>query len=222
MFLIPMFIEMFDDLKIKQEGLTRALVAISYFLWQSWQVLLIGLIAIVFGVYLWGRSLRGKRQLDRFLLWFPLTRYFTKINVVVQTSKTLGMLLASGVHLAEALDIVCNIVDNTVLVDTLKRARDKIIKQGKIAYYLEKTGIFPPIASYMIRTGEQSGELAGMLTMVGKDYEAEFIEVIDSIVGKINPLMLMLIGGAVVLMVAGVFLPLFSAMGSIQTLMFQG
>ncbi len=69
------------------------------------------------------------------------------------------MLLESGVNLAESLDIVVNIIDNRVLAHELKEARDKIIKQGKITQYLKQTGIFPPIAIYLIGTGEESGSI---------------------------------------------------------------
>lgn len=220
-FLVPMFVEMFDDLKIKPEAVTELLMSASEFLRSNWAYLLAGVIITVIGVYIWQRTASGKKTLDKLVLTLPFTRYFAKTSVVVQFSKTLGMLLASGVNLAEALDIVCNIVDNSVLVETLKGARDNIIKQGKIAYYLEQTKIFPPIASYMIRTGEQSGELSQMLLTVGHDYEVTLIDIIDRSVSKINPIMLVVIGGVVVLMIIGVFLPLFSAMGNIQTLMFQ-
>ncbi len=141
--------------------------------------------------------------------------YFSKTKAVVQFSKTLGMLLESGVNLAEALDIVCNIVTNTVLTDKLRQARDSIIKEGKIAKYLKETGIFPPIASYMISTGEESGKLAEMLLTVGDDYEVELGEITDGLVNKINPIMMMVMGGIVGFIVLAIFLPILE-MGNIQ------
>ena len=85
------------------------------------------------------------------------------MGAVVQFSRTLGMLLESGVNLSEALDIVVKIIDNRILKDALSKARDNIIKQGKIAEYLRQTGIFPPIAIYLLKTGEESGQLDFML-----------------------------------------------------------
>ena len=67
---------------------------------------------------------------------------FFKTKAVVQFYQTLGMLMESGVNLAQALDIVCNIVENKELVGKLQEARDNIIKEGKIARYLEQTGLF--------------------------------------------------------------------------------
>ena len=96
--------------------------------------------------------------------------------------------LEGGVNLAEALDIVVNIIDNQILAHTLQEARDKIIKQGRIAQYLKQTGLFPPIAIYLINTGEQSGQLDTMLLTVAKNYEVELTEITDNLSAKLGPL----------------------------------
>ena len=124
--------------------------------------------------------------------------------------KTLGMLLESGVNLSEALDIVCNIVDNAVLAKQLNQARDKIIKEGKISKYLRETGIFPNIAIYMISTGEQSGKLGEMLTTVGNDYDKELTELTEGLTAKINPIMTVVMGVIIVFIMASIFLPIMS------------
>jgi len=140
----------------------------------------------------------------------PLISYFVKTKVVVNFTKTLGLLLESGVNLAEALDIVCNIINNSVLTRSLKSARDKIIKEGKIAQYLKETNIFPPIAIYMIETGEQSGKLAEMLIEVGNEYEIQLSELIESLVSKINPAMIILVGGIILFIVMAMYAPMVS------------
>ncbi len=156
----------------------------------------------------WKRTPSGKYHIDNLLLKLPMTAYFTRTRAVVQFSKTLGMLLESGVNLSEALEIVCNIVDNRVLTAKLKEAQDKIIKEGKIARYLKETGIFPSIASYMISTGEQSGKLAEMLLTVGSDYEIELRELTDGLVAKIGPAMTLVMVGIIGFIILAIFLPI--------------
>ena len=78
-----------------------------------------------------------------------------RTGAIVQFCSTLGMLIAGGVNLAEALSIVVKIVDNKVLLAALERARESIIKQGRIAQYLQETKLFPPVAIYLINTGER-------------------------------------------------------------------
>lgn len=189
---------------------TQILIVTSDFLTEHFMLLGIFVISSVILFIYWKSTPAGKYKFDELLLWFPMTAYFSRTKAVVQFSKTLGMLLESGVNLSEALDIVCNIVDNTVLVKQLNMARDKIIKEGKISRYLRETGIFPNIASYMISTGEQSGKLAEMLLTVGDDYDRELTELTDSLTAKINPIMTIVMGVVVTFIMLAIFLPIMS------------
>src|SRR5262249_38350933 len=119
-----------------------------------------------------------------------------------------GMLVEGGVNLAESLNIVTKIVDNKVLTNALEKARENIIKQGKIAQYLKETGLFPPVAIYLINTGEQSGQLDKMLLTVGRYYEDDLQETADSLSSLLGPLMLMVMFVVVGFVIAAVMLPI--------------
>ena len=129
-----MFLQMGQDLPLP----TRIMIWMSDFFVNNYILLSIFITALIIFFAYWKSTPNGKYKFDSILLRFPLTAYFSK-RVVVQFCKTLGMLLESGVNLSEALDIVCNIVDNAVLVKQLNQARDKIIKEGKISKYLRET-----------------------------------------------------------------------------------
>ena len=187
---------------------TRILMAMSGFLINHYIILLIMIISMVSGFLYWKSTDSGKRTIDRIKLKIPGVKYFVKMGAVVQFSRTLGMLIEGGVNLAEALNIVTKIVDNKVLVDALNEAKENIIKQGKISQYLKQTNIFPPVAIYLINTGEQSGHLDTMLITVAEYYEAELSELADSLAGYINPVMLLVMGGVVGFLVMAIALPL--------------
>jgi type II secretory pathway component PulF len=168
------------------------------------------IILLVIGFKAAARSNQGKLFLDKMKLRIPLVKYLTKINAVVQFSYTLGMLLEGGVNLSEALDIVIKTVDNKVLAEALKVARDNIVKQGKIAQYLKQTGMFPPIAIYLIQTGEQTGELDKMLLTVARNYESDSQELIDRLTAALSPIMMIVIAvvvGFIVLSIAPIIVP---------------
>lgn len=176
---------------------TKILMTISNFFVSNIIWILLGL-ALVIGAFLYWRSTpSGALTIDRIKLKLPLIKYFARTNAIVQFSQTLGMLLKSGVNLAEALDIVVNIVDNRVLANALSKARDKIVKEGKITQYLKQTGIFPPMATYLINTGEQSGELDNMLLTVAANYEEDLTELSDSLTEKLGPLMMIVVAAIV-------------------------
>lgn len=208
--MVPKIKGIFSSMGEKLPLPTRMLMVSSDFLLAHYFLLIIGLLVVGVLFKYWKSTASGKYKIDELLLRFPLTAYFSRTKAVVQFSKTLGMLLESGVNLSEALDIVCNIVDNKVLTQKLLSARDKIIKEGKIATYLRETGIFPNIASYMISTGEQSGKLAEMLTTVGNDYDNELTELTDSLTAKISPIMTLVMGVVVGFIVLSIFLPIMS------------
>jgi type II secretory pathway component PulF len=217
MWMVPMMQGLFEQLKLKLPLPTRILGFISAFINHNITELaiVIGLGAGIF--FYWKSTPSGKYKIDEIFLRLPFTSFFSRTKAVVQFSKTLGMLLESGVNLSEALDIVCNIVENKVLTVKLNQARDKIIKEGKIAKYLKETGIFPSIASYMLSTGEQSGKLAEMLLTVGEDYEVQLQDLTDAITASITPVMTLFMVLIIGFIMAAVFLPIFD-MGSLLQL----
>lgn len=187
---IPQLQQLFEAQGEKLPWSTKVMMGISETL-RSYFFLIALVLGVLIAIFIyWSRTASGARILDRIKLKIPVIKYVSRTNAVVQFCYTLGLLIKSGVNLAESLDIVVKIVGNRILADTLREARDKIIKQGKIAQYLQQTTIFPPIAIHLIRTGEETGELGSMLLTVAQNYEADLSELIDSATGLISPIML--------------------------------
>lgn len=214
--LVPKLTSMFSSMKQELPISTKILIGVSNFLTDNFVTAAVSVAVVGLLFVYWKSTPKGHYQWDALMLRFPLTAYFSRTKAVVQFSKTLGMLMESGVNLSEALDIVCNIVENKVLAVKLNKARDNIIKEGKIAKYLNETGIFPKIALYMISTGEQSGKLGLMLMTVGDDYEVELAELSDSLTEKINPIMTMVMGVLVGFIVISIFTPMMAMQDSVM------
>lgn len=187
---------------------TQILLSISSAVRNHFIFIILVIIAIVSGFGYWRRTASGARMLDTIKLKIPVISYIAKTSTVVQFCYTLGILIESGVNLAESLDIVVKIVDNQILAQTLSEARDKIVKQGKIAQYLKQTDIFPPIAIYLIRTGEETGQLGSMLLNVAQNYEVELSELIDTATGLLSPIMLLVMALIVGFVIAAIMMPL--------------
>jgi len=194
---------------------TQLIMTASNFMISYFIFIIAGLIGIVVLFKLWSTSAAGGRQIDEIKLKLPLIKYLSKTNAVVQFCYTLGLLLEGGVHIAEALDIVVNVIDNRVLADALRKARDNIVKEGKIAEYLQQTKMFPPIAIYLIKTGEQTGQLDTMLLTVAENYEKDYVELIDKLTGLISPIMLIGMAGIVGFIVLAIALPMMAQLENI-------
>jgi len=213
-FVVPNIAEALAGQDQELPALTKTMVAIADFVSAYYLILIFLLVIVVASYKYWVSTIAGRRILDIIKLRIPLIKHITKTTAMVQFSYTLGMLLEGGVNLAEALDIVCAVIDNTMLTDLLKKARDNIVKQGKIAQYLQQTNIFSPIAIYLIKTGEETGQLDAMLLTVARNFEQELNELIDKLTAAIAPIMLVVVGGLVGLIILSIMQPIFSMMNN--------
>jgi type II secretory pathway component PulF len=196
-FVIPNLQSMLKSTGKELPFATQILLTGSHLLTNYYIQILVVLLIIAIAFQYWKSTPSGKVTIDKIILKLPLFKFFARTSAVVQFCNTLGMLLESGVTLSNALDIVCDIIDNSVLVQTLKDARDKIIKQGKITPFLKETGLFPPMATYLINTGEQSGKLDFMLLTVARNYEVELTELTDQLTDNIPTIMTFIMAGVV-------------------------
>ena len=187
---------------------TRIILALSTAI-RSYYIFVGGILVVLFIAYkYWSSTLAGKRIMDTIMLRIPIFGYFARTRAITEFSSTLGMLLEGGVNLSEALDIVCSIVDNQILADTLREAREKIVKEGKIAQYLKQTKIFPPMAIYLIKTGEETGQLDQMLLIVARNYEEDLKELADTLTAQLEPLMTIVMALVVGFIVMAIAVPL--------------
>lgn len=185
---------------------TKIMMVVSQIIKKYFLIVIAVVVALVAGFLYWKRTPSGAYLYDKIKLKIPLVKYIAKTSAVVQFCYTLGILIESGVNLAESLDIVVKIIDNRILAATLNEARDKIIKQGKIAQYLKQTNMFPPVAIHLIRTGEETGQLGSMLLTIARNYEVELTELIDAATGMISPIMLVIMAvivGFIIMAIAG-------------------
>jgi type II secretory pathway component PulF len=205
---VPQLASVFEGVGMKLPLPTRMVMGFSNFMTDHY-LLLIGIIgAIVFSYLYWVSTPSGALTIDKIKLRLPIISLFTRTGAIVQFCGTLGMLLEGGVNLPEALDIVVGIVDNRILKKSLKEAREKIIKQGQMAQYLKQTGIFPPMATYLINTGEQSGKLDMMLLLVGSNYEKDLEEFADNLTVLIGPIMTVVTSVIVGFIVLSIMMPM--------------
>ncbi|MGE5049216.1 MAG: type II secretion system F family protein, partial [Deltaproteobacteria bacterium] len=170
---IPKVTKIFEDMNVTLPWTTRTLIALSAFARDYWYVLLVGLPALAYGARRWVRTRSGRAWWDKTQLRAPVFGDLLRMLAISRFAKTLATLLASGVPLLTAMDIVRNIVSNTLLSDTIEKARDAIREGESIAAPLKRSGQFPPLVYHMIAIGEKSGQLEEMLRNVAKSYESQ-------------------------------------------------
>lgn len=212
--IVPNLVKMMEGMSQGLPTLTIIVMAMSDYLINHYVILIefLAIVGIIFSY--WASTKQGQYSLDYLKLHTPGIKYFSTMGAVVQFCSTLGMLLENGVNLAPALDIVCNIIENKILLRSIETAKDKIIKQGKISSFLQETKLFPPLAIYLINTGEQNGKLDQMLLLVAKNYDQDLLELTDKLTSALGPIMTIVMGIIVGLIMMAIMGPMLNMYGS--------
>ena len=215
-FVVPRFTVFYEAMDIQLPLITRMLVAVSLFLRNNLLLLAIG--AVVAGG-LWSRWKRtdaGRMAVDRVRLRLPflgpvLSRFSTS-----EFCRSLSTLLAGGLPLVPALEISTRAVGN-VWVRSKVEPTVQLVREGQSFHAaLDSTGIFEDFAIDMVKVGEATGALDGMLSSVSDFLDEEVETRMQRILTLIEPLMLVIMGSLVAMLLIAVYLPMFSALGRIQ------
>jgi general secretion pathway protein F len=187
---------------------TRFLIASSQFLGSYWYILL-GL--IIGGTILfmnWSKSAGGKPIWHRFLLRLPVLGELVRTINVGRFARTLGTMLQSGVPMLRALDTAKQIVGNVLIQDAIENAKKAVTEGESLAQTLKKSGQFQPTMIHMVAVGEKAGQLEQMLERVAVTFESEVDTKLSRFTALLEPLMLVVMGGAVAFIVFSILQPI--------------
>lgn len=187
---------------------TQLLIAISSVVGGYWWALLIVIVGTIVAYRRWKRTPRGRATYDKILLKLWIIGPLARQIAITRFAKTLSTMLASGVPLLRALDIVKAILGNTVLMKVVEDAKESIKEGESIAAPLRRSGEFPPIVTHMIAVGERSGQLEQMLENVAQAYETEIDMKLGRLTTLLEPLMILLMGGSVAFVVFSILMPI--------------
>ncbi|RJO65676.1 MAG: type II secretion system protein GspF [Myxococcales bacterium] len=207
-FVIPKISKIFEDAKIALPFTTRILIAASEFAASYWWLILAALVGAWIGFGRWRKSKNGRPAWDRFVLHAPVFGELVRMVAVSRFARTLATLLSSGVPLLAAMDIVKNILNNTLLMQVLEKARDDIREGESIAKPLKASGEFPPIVTHMIAIGEKSGQLEEMLNHVSRNYDVQVESKLGALTSLLEPVMIIVMGLVVTFIVLSILLPI--------------
>jgi general secretion pathway protein F len=172
--------------------------------------LVLGLIAgwLLARLLRWLETPKGLLWKDTRLLKLPIFGQLLRMLAVSRFARTLATLLQSGVPLLKAMEIVRNVLDNAKLSKVIEDAIGSIREGESIAQPLKRSGDFPPIVTHMIAVGEKSGQLEKMLENVARAYDTQIDTRVQALTSLLEPLMMVVMGGAVGFIAVSILLPL--------------
>jgi type IV pilus assembly protein PilC len=217
MFLVPVFVSIFDTLGGELPMLTQWVVKASNALRSYWFIIFPIWGIAIWGFLKWKKTENGRRKWDTFKLRIPMSigSVVSKI-AMARWSRTLSTLVASGVDIVKALEITAQTAGNWVVEDATMNMRIRVQEGATIAQPLVESPVFPAMVSQMVKIGEETGELEKMLGKVADFYEDEVDASVAALTAIIEPIMMIGVGMVVGVIIVAMYLPMFKMLTLIQ------
>lgn len=208
-FVMPTFIQMFDENGVELPWLTRALLATSDFMTSQYLLIITTLFLAVFGYRMYAKTDHGKYTLSQMKLAIPILKPLNQKMIVSRFTRTLSTLLSSGIPLAQSIHIVSEVVQNKVAEQALQSVREELVKGEGLSGPILETKIFPPMLSSMIHIGEETGSLDDILAKTADFYDDELEAQIQATTALIEPLLIVVMGIIIATIVLAIMIPMF-------------
>jgi type IV pilus assembly protein PilC len=215
-FIVPLFKGFYKSLNGKLPLMTRVLITVSDIFVKAFPLFVLLAIGIAYAFKRWIASEKGRDRWDTFKLRVPVFGELAHKAALARFSRTFSVLLRSGVPILEALEITKDTAGNTVVARGLTDVQAGVKIGEPISKPLEHHAVFPPMVVQMMAVGEESGALDGLLEKIATFYDAEVEATVNSLTSLLEPLLIVVLGGAVGLMVISLYLPMFNVIKLIK------
>lgn len=210
-FVIPKLMSLYGEFNAKLPVATKILITISNAFMKFWPVFLIVGVVGFYTFMAYRRTPKGRRKTDELIFKIPIIGELQKQIVLTELTRTLSLMVGSGVSILDALNISAGVVGNVVLSDALKDAAKQVEKGFPIAYSFSKhPEAFPFILSQMIAVGEETGKMEEVLQKVSHVFEIESDQKVKALTSAIEPLVMIILGLGVGFLVIAIILPIYN------------
>lgn len=212
---VPTFEGMFAEFGSALPAPTQFVVDLSYFVQDSWYLMVGAMVAIYFAVSKTYSTTRGKLAIDALLLRAPIFGDLIRKVAVARFCRTLGTMVSSGVPILDGLEICAKTAGNLVIENAVLSARQSISEGRTIAEPIAEAKVFPEMVCQMISVGENTGALDIMLSKIADFYDDEVDQSVENLTSMMEPLIMLFLGVVVGGFVIAMYLPIFSMAQSI-------
>lgn len=209
MFIIPSITKLFLEMNRTLPWPTLMMIKVSNFIQDYTLFILIFGGVLISLIVLLFRSSAGRRLCDKYILKCPLFGSLILKISISRFSRTLAVLLASGLSIVDALSLGQRVIGNAVIAEVIEDAKAAISHGQSIAQSFRKNGIFPPIVIHMIAAGEKSGSIEEGLSNVADVFDNEVESAVKALTSLLEPVMILVLGAIVGFIVLSILLPIF-------------
>ncbi len=213
---VPKLSETFIELKVELPPSTKIVIGLANFLAQFWYLVPI-IVLVLFFLIRFILSLKmGKKATDGLFLRMPAIGPLIKKTNAAYTARTLASLIAAGVPIVRALEVVAKTLSNSYFREAIIQAAEKVSRGSELSLALKPyQNIYPSLVVQMIEVGEETGQSAEILEKLADFYEAEVSDATKNISSIIEPILMIIIGAVVAFFAVSMIQPMYSMMDSI-------
>ena len=215
-FVMPKFMKILSDLKVSLPLPTKILVFIVGVIKGYWPLIILFILLIPLIYRIAYNNTAGRRIIDMSTLKIPLIGELVRKLNHSRYFRTFATLFRSGLNMNEILRVSSDVVKNTVIADSFNRVTNAVLGGEQFSRALKNSGDFAPLLINMVEIGEKTGTLDNTIVRISNIYDREIPETMKKIFTIIEPIILVLLGGLVLLTVASFFLPLYKIVGGIH------
>ena len=208
-FVIPVFEDMFEGMGGALPVPTQIVVNMSRFVKSNVFYIIVGIILATFVFRRFYKSAKGQVIMDDLFLKLPVFGLLIRKAAVSKFTRTMGTMLASGVAILDALEIVAKTAGNKTIEHAIYETRSAIAEGRTMSDPLSESGVFPSMVCQMIAVGESTGALDTMLNKIADFYDEEVDQAVENMTSLIEPIMLVFLGGVIGGLVVSMYLPIF-------------
>jgi len=214
-FVLPSFKETLDSLNVELPLITKFVMGLGAILQKWWWLILLVLALLAFLIWRYLKTEEGKNIMGRFSLKIPLIGGVAKKIQLARFTENLSTLILSGLPITQALEIVSGATSNRVYQKIILEAQEGVRRGEPMSSIFEKKPEYiPALVTQMMRVGERTGRLDESLMNVANFYHQETNRRIDALVGILEPIMIVVLGGLIAALMVSIVVPMYKGMSS--------
>lgn len=211
-FVIPTFAGMFGKFGVELPWSTQVLMGTSAFFVSYWLHMLVALVVCYFAIKAWYKTPAGRLTWDRYKLRLPIVGDIINRTLLARYARSFSMMLTAGVPLNSALSFVAKATDNAYMEQQVLGMRAGIERGESLLRTSNASGLFTPLVLQMIAVGEETGQVDELLQEAAEFYEREVDYDLKSLTAKIEPILIAIVAGMVLILALGIFTPMWDMM----------
>ncbi|HAS6239675.1 TPA: type II secretion system F family protein [Vibrio vulnificus] len=213
---IPQFASMFSRFGVDLPLPTRILIGMSEFFVNYWMLLAGFIVGLIFGFKAWVATADGRERWDKWRLKLPVFGGVVNRAQLSRFSRTFALMLKAGVPLNQSLALSAEAMGNRYLELKILKMKADIEAGSQVSVTAINSGIFTPLVIQMISVGEETGRIDELLMEVADFYDREVDYDLKTLTARIEPILLVIVAGMVLVLALGIFLPMWGMLDVIK------